>query len=416
MWQHCAIIFTLAGLINAGVFPNYHAHFDFVTWDKETKLEDYEKTSKWWQTASFYQIYPRSFKDSNADGVGDLKGKYLFTNSYTKIYSLLFTLLTLTLCVSSSGITEKLAYLKEINVTATWLSPIFKSPMADFGYDIANFYEIDPIFGTMQDFEEMMKKAQELGIKIILDFVPNHTSDECEWFKRSAARDPFYNDFYIWHPGQIIDGKRQPPTNWVSVFRGSAWQWHEGRQEYYFHQFVKKQPDLNYRNPIVQTVMKEVLKFWLHKGVAGFRIDAVPHIFEVAPDSSGNLPNEPRNPSVNDPDDYGYLSHIYTVDQPETIDLVYQWRKVLDDFKNEFGGEDRILMAETYSPLEVVMQYYGNATMDGAQIPFNFLLISKLNNNSNAFNYADVINMWLNNMPEGRTANWVVSIERNGLL
>ncbi|XP_037823517.1 maltase A3-like [Lucilia sericata] len=380
MWQHCTLlILATASTVLAGVFPNYHAHFDFVTWNDEKKLQDYEAASKWWQTASFYQIYPRSFKDSDGDGVGDLK-----------------------------GITEKLDYLKEINITATWLSPIFKSPMADFGYDIANFYEIDPLFGSMQDFENLMKKAQQLGIKIILDFVPNHSSDECEWFKRSAEKDPFYKDFYIWHPGKIIDGVRHPPTNWVSVFRGSAWEWHEGRQEYYFHQFVKKQPDLNYRNPIVQATMKDVLRFWLHKGVAGFRIDAVPHIFERAPDAEGNLPDEPRNPSVQDPDDYGYLQHIYTVDQPETIDLVYQWRQVLDDFKYEFGGEDRIIMAETYSPISVVMQYYGNATMEGAQIPFNFLLISSLTNNSNAYNYADIIHNWLDNMPEGRTANWVL--------
>lgn len=146
-------------------------------------------------------------------------------------------------------------YLKEIGVNATWLSPIFTSPMADFGYDIANFTEIDSIFGTMQDFEALMAKSRDIGVKIILDFVPNHSSDESEWFKKSAAKDPEYKDYYIWHPGKVINGKRMPPTNWVSVFRGSAWEWHEGRQEYYFHQFLKKQPDLNYRNPKVREAM-----------------------------------------------------------------------------------------------------------------------------------------------------------------
>lgn len=153
------------------------------------------------------------------------------------------------------------------------------------------------------------------------------------------------------------------------------------------------------------------MRFWLTKGVAGFRIDAVPHIFEIAPDAQGNWPDEPRNEAVNDPDDYGYLKHIYTVDQPETLDLVYEWRKVLDDFQKEKGGDDRIIMAETYSPLDIVMKYYGNGTVNGAQIPFNFFLISWLNNNSNAFNYADTVNQWLNNMPVGRTANWVVCLK-----
>ncbi|XP_061399013.1 maltase A3-like [Musca vetustissima] len=303
---------------------------------------------------------------------------------------------------------EQLPYLKEIGITATWLSPIFKSPMADFGYDIANFFEIDPLFGTMEDFENLMKEANRLGIKIILDFVPNHTSDECEWFQKSVKRDPYYKDFYVWHPGKIINGTRQPPSNWVSVFRGSAWEWNEQRQEYYLHQFVKKQPDLNYRNPLVRSTMKLVLEYWLAKGVAGFRVDAVPHTIEKAPDAAGNWPDEPRNPYVNDPDDYGYLQHIYTVNQPETIDLVYEFRKVLDDFRAEHGGDERILMTESYSPLPIVMQYYGNATTEGAQIPFNFLIIEELGNNSNAFNYADTINKWLGNMPAGRTANWVL--------
>lgn len=128
--------------------------------------------------------------------------------------------------------------------------------MADFGYDIANFTEIAPIFGNMADFEHLLEEAKKLDIKIILDFVPNHSSDECDWFKRSAAGEPEYKDFYVWHPGKVVNGTRQRPSNWVSVFRGSAWQWHEQRKEYYLHQFVKKQPDLNYRNPKVREAMK----------------------------------------------------------------------------------------------------------------------------------------------------------------
>lgn len=150
------------------------------------------------------------------------------------------------------------------------------------------------------------------------------------------------------------------------------------------------------------------MRFWLGKGVAGFRIDAVPHVFEIAPDNQNQYRDEPRNDWDNDPEDYGYLQHIYTKDQPETIDLVYSWRAVLDAHQREHGGEDRILMAETYSPIDIVMQYYGNATAEGAQLPFNFLLISELSNSSNAHAYEGTVLKWLQHMPKGRTANWVV--------
>lgn len=154
------------------------------------------------------------------------------------------------------GITQNLHYLKEIGVTATWLSPIFTSPMADFGYDVANFTDIDPLFGTMADFDSLVVRSKKLGVKILLDFVPNHSSDECEWFIKSAAKDSFYKDFYVWHPGKMVNGVRQPPTNWIGVFRGKMWTFHEGRGEYYMHQFHEKQPDLNYRNPKVVEAMK----------------------------------------------------------------------------------------------------------------------------------------------------------------
>lgn len=212
---------------------------------------------EWWQTSSFYQIYPRSFKDSNGDGIGDL-----------------------------NGITEKLPYLKEIGINATWLSPIFKSPMADFGYDISSFFEIQPEYGTMDDFRALVKRAKELGIKIILDFVPNHSSDENEWFVRSENSDPMYKDFYVWHDGYLDPNNasnRLPPSNWLSSFFYSAWQWSDKRQQFYLHQFHRKQPDLNYRNPLVVEIMNEVLRFWLEQGVDGFRIDAVPTCYDRYP-------------------------------------------------------------------------------------------------------------------------------------
>nr|XP_016942916.2 maltase A3-like [Drosophila suzukii] len=327
----------------------------------------------WWKTSQFYQIYPRSFKDSDGDGVGDLV-----------------------------GITQQLPYLKEIGITATWLSPIFTSPMVDFGYDVADLKSIDPLFGTMEDFEALIARAKELDIKIILDFVPNHTSDECDWFIRSVAGEEEYKDFYVWHTGKVVNGIRQPPNNWVSVFRGSMWTWNEQRQAYYLHQFHAKQPDLNYRNPKVMEAMKDVLRFWLQKGAYGFRIDAVPHVFEP-PD----WPDEPRNEEVSDPEDYNYLLHIYTKNQPENVELVYEFREVIEEIDAELGGDDRVLLTEAYSPLDVLMQYYGNETHKGSQIPFNFELLTKISNSSDAYHYSELIHNWLDNMPEGQVANWV---------
>ncbi|XP_023158570.1 maltase A3-like [Ceratitis capitata] len=333
----------------------------------------------WWQTASFYQIYHRSFKDSDGDGLGDL-----------------------------NGVTSVLPYLKEIGISATWLSPFLESPMVDFGYDISNFTAVDPLFGTMEDFDRMVAKAKELDIKIILDFVPNHSSDECDWFIRSAARDPVYKDYYIWHPGKVVNGKRQPPSNWVSVFYGSAWEWHEGRQEYFFHQFDKRQPDFNFRNPVVREEMNNILRFWLDRGVDGFRIDAILHAFEIEADENGDYPDEPLSGWSDDPLNYGYLRHIYTVDQRETPHLVYEWRQILKDYQAENGGDERILMAEAWSPIDIVMQYYGNETADGGQIPFNFQLISNLGYDSDAYLYSEMINRWFEYMPAGRTPNWVI--------
>ncbi|XP_033252310.1 maltase A3-like [Drosophila miranda] len=337
-----------------------------------------DAAAPWWKTASFYQIYPRSFKDTDGDGIGDL-----------------------------NVVTEKLEYLKEIGVTATWLSPFLKSPMADFDYDISDFKDVDPLFGDMEDFENMVARAKELNVKIILDFVPNHSSDECDWFIRSAAGEEKYKDYYIWHPGFVDDnGQRIPPTNWVSVFRGSAWEWHEGRQEYYLHQFHKKQ---FFRNPVVREEMNNVLRFWLEKGVDGFRVDAIYHAFEIEADENGNYPDEPRNDWTDDPDEYGYTHKIYTVDQPETPHLVFEWREILEQFQADNGGDERILMVITWSPIEIVMDYYGKSTADGAQTPFNFQLISNLHYDSDAYHYEYLINNWLNLMPAGKSANWVVS-------
>ncbi|GLH04144.1 Maltase 2 [Gryllus bimaculatus] len=263
---------------------------------------------KWWQTGIVYQIYPASFKDSNDDGIGDLK-----------------------------GITDKLQYLKDLGVAALWLSPIFQSPNKDMGYDISDYKDIHPNYGNLTDFEEMVKKAHELGLKVILDFVPNHSSDEHRWFKEALkGPDNPYHDYYIWHEGKIVNGERQPPTNWGSVFdemkEGSAWKWVPSLNKYYYRTFHEGQPDLNYTNPAVVTEMK---------GVDGFRIDAIPYLFE----------DRLMRDNVKD-------GNERTENLPETYDMVRQWREVFDE-EGARLGKDLVMMLEAYATVEETMKYYG---------------------------------------------------------
>ncbi|XP_022233872.2 maltase A2 [Drosophila obscura] len=334
----------------------------------------------WWENASLYQIYPRSFQDSNGDGIGDLK-----------------------------GITSRLSYLKEIGITATWLSPVFTSPMSDFGYDISNFFDIDPIFGTLDDFDAMIVEAKSLGLKIILDFVPNHSSDENEWFAKSVNRVDGYDDFYVWHDGRVNaeTGEREPPSNWISVFGGPQWTWHETRQQYFLHQFQVKQPDLNFTSPMVREHMLDVLKFWLDRGVDGFRIDAVPHIYEHR-NADGSYSDEPVSGWSSNPDAYDYHDHIYTKDQPATVELMYEWRAFLDQYRADNGGDSRVLLAEAFSSVETLSAYFGNGTHLGTQLPMNFQLMY-LSGYSNARDVVNSIDYWMNTMwTEHQTANWVI--------
>ncbi|XP_058460534.1 maltase A3-like [Malaya genurostris] len=337
----------------------------------------------WWKTAAFYQIYPRSFKDSDGDGIGDLR-----------------------------GIIQKLPYLQKLGISGFWMSPIFKSPMADFGYDISDYYDIQPEYGTMADFDTLIGESKKLGLKVILDFVPNHSSDENEWFKKSERRQEGFEDFYVWHPGKVNPvnpSKPLPPNNWVSLFRGSAWQWSEKRKEFYLHQFSVKQPDLNYRNPKVVEQMKDVMRFWLKKGVDGYRIDAVPTLFEIDKNAEGNYIDEPISGNTNDPNDPGYTIHVYTQDRNETFDMVYQWRAVVDNFQKDNGGDARIIMTESYSNIDIVMKYYGNATVPGSHIPFNFRFITDLGKDSSTQDIENAIKYWINHMPnDGAVANWVL--------
>ncbi|CAG9133493.1 unnamed protein product [Plutella xylostella] len=340
----------------------------------------------WWETTVFYQIYPRSFKDSDGDGIGDL-----------------------------NGITSKLSHLKELGIGATWLSPIFKSPMYDFGYDIADFYAIQEEYGTMEDFENLIKAANELDIKIVLDFVPNHSSNESVWFEKALQGDEKYFDYFVWEDPVIgEDGSRQPPNNWVSVFRKSAWEYREEVGKYYLHQFVIGQPDLNYNNPDLVEEMKNVIRFWLNKGVAGFRVDAINHLFEVDKEKfGGKYPDEPRSGNLNDgPDDYGYLDHIYTKDQDKTYDMVFQWREVFDEIKAK-DGLTRVMMTEAYTDATKTARFYGEGDRLGSHMPFNFALISNVDGSSTAQEIKYAVDQFLTFKPVDKSGNWVIGNHDN---
>jgi alpha-glucosidase len=290
----------------------------------------------WWQKGIVYQIYPRSFKDSDGDGIGDL-----------------------------AGITEKLDYVHWLGVDAIWISPIYPSPMADFGYDVSDYVGIHPMFGTMTGFDRLLEKAHSLGLKVILDFVPNHSSDRHSWFLESkSSRDNPKRDWYIWHDPGPNGG---PPNNWVSVFGGGGWEWDEATGQYYFHSFLKEQPDLNWRNPEVQEAMSDVLRFWLEKGVDGVRIDVVFMLFKDA-QLRDNPPSVGSRSHGKDLGQYDAQQHVYDRNQPETHETLRECRRLFDSY-----GE-RVLIGETHLfEWDELVEYYGQG--DELHIPFNFTLI-----------------------------------------
>ncbi|XP_055681571.1 maltase 2-like [Lutzomyia longipalpis] len=333
----------------------------------------------WYERANLYQIYPRSFMDSDGDGIGDL-----------------------------NGITAKLEHLQESGIFATWLSPIFSSPMRDFGYDISNFTEINSDYGTMEDFLQLLHEARRLNIRLILDFVPNHTSDLHEWFVKSEDNDPEYRDYYVWRDARYVGEERHPPNNWLSVFHGPAWTWSEKRQQYYLHQFAKEQPDLNFENEKVVEEMTNVLKFWLDIGVDGFRVDAINHLFE-----DPSFADNPPNREIYDPMDYSHFDTIYSKDLPKSYQQVYDWRKYLDSYAEEHGTDTKVLLTEAYTNITNTMKWQmsEDGTQKGAHFSFNFNLIMELKTLPDELNAADVkatIDEWLEHLPDGVPPNWVL--------
>ncbi|MFX1280854.1 MAG: alpha-amylase family glycosyl hydrolase, partial [Promethearchaeota archaeon] len=252
---------------------------------------------KWWQKTIVYQIYPRSFKDSTGNGVGDLQ-----------------------------GIIEKLDYLYDLGIDSIWISPFFVSPQQDHGYDVANFREIDPVYGKMDTFHKLLKEIHEREMKLVLDLVLNHTSTYHPWFKESASsRNNPKRNWYIWRDGKKPEGKK-PPNNWKAIPGGSAWKYHENTGQWYYFHFLPFQPDLNYRNPEVKKEMFNTLRFWLDKGVDGFRLDILHTIFE-----DSNLKNNPFSLTITESDKksaYLFQYHKYDTNLPETYDFVLELRKI----------------------------------------------------------------------------------------
>jgi alpha-glucosidase len=325
-------------------------------------------TVHWWQTGVIYQIYPRSFQDTNDDGIGDLK-----------------------------GIERRLDYLAGLGIDAIWISPIYPSPMADFGYDVADYYGVDPRFGTLADFDHLLTQAHALGLKILLDFVPNHTSDEHSWFVESrSSRDSPKRDWYIWRDAAPDGG---PPNNWISDFGGSAWEWDETSGQYYYHAFLKEQPDLNWRHPAVSVAMYDVMCFWFERGVDGFRIDVLWHIVKAA-----DFPNNPPNPAYKPAmGEMHRVLQLHSTDQPEVHGIAADMRAIADRYGAQGRGE-RVLIGEIYLPVDRLLHYYGRERAE-MHLPFNFQLIDAP---WEANSLATLIANYEAALPPGGWPNWVL--------
>jgi alpha-glucosidase len=312
--------------------------------------------SIWWKHAVIYEIYPRSFQDSNGDGVGDL-----------------------------NGIASRLDYLQALGVDAIWISPMYPSPQVDFGYDISDYENVDPQYGTLKDFDTLVVEAKKRNIRVILDMVLNHTSDKHKWFIESASsRTNPKRDWYVWSTGKDggkpgPNGKPLPPNNWVSLFGGSAWEYMPQTRSFYYHMFYKQQPDLNWRNPEVEKAMFGTMRFWLDRGVAGFRLDAIPTLFE-----DPQLRDEPALGGVNAQGDPN-LSDIYTNNLPEVHDVIRRMRVMVAKYPDTNYPGARVLIGETYLPNTAELdKWYGGAKKDELQLPMDMIIgmVNKLDANT----------------------------------
>jgi alpha-glucosidase len=293
--------------------------------EKGTDAEGHQ----WWQHAVFYEVYPRSFADSNNDGVGDLK-----------------------------GISSKMSYLHELGVDAIWITPCYPSPQVDFGYDISDYRNIDPMYGNLDDFDHMVAEGKKRQVRIIMDFVPNHTSDQHPWFLDSkSSRNAPHRDWYIWRDGK---GPGQPPNNWVSLFGGPAWAFDPATEQFYYHFFYAQQPDLNWRNPAVEKVMLDTTGWWYRRGVAGFRLDAVDILFE-----DPELHDNPILPGTNAQGDPN-MDDKYNRNLPEVHDELQKLRTVADQY-------NAVLIGETWTSNAAQLDRYYGQNGNELQMPMDFM-------------------------------------------
>lgn len=287
----------------------------------------------WWQSGTIYQIYPRSFQDSDGDGVGDL-----------------------------AGVIDRLDHLAWLGIDAIWLSPIFPSPMADFGYDVSDYCDIHPLFGSIEIFDRLLAEAHRRGIRVILDFVPNHSSDQHPWFRESrSSRTSPRRDWYYWRDAG--EGG-EPPNNWRANFGGPAWTWDARTGQYYLHTYLPQQPELNWRNPEVESAMFDVLRFWLDRGVDGFRVDVIWRLIKDL-----ELRDNPVNPDFA-PAMRPHMSllPVHSADHPEVHEVLTRMRDVLDEY------DERVLIGEISLPVDRLLRYYGESGGE-VHLPFNFQLL-----------------------------------------
>ncbi|MDB5395873.1 MAG: alpha-amylase [Rhodospirillales bacterium] len=319
--------------------------------------------SQWWKRAVIYEIAAVSFQDSNGDGKGDLP-----------------------------GLKRRIEYIRWLGVDTVWLTPIFRSPFLDLGYDIVDFCSVDPTFGTLDDFDQILTELHNNNIHLILDFVPNHTSDRHAWFgeSRSSRSNPRH-DWYIWADPAPNGG---PPNNWLSRFGGSAWEWDEGRRQYYYHSFLVQQPDLNWRCAEVRAAMFDVMRFWLRRGVDGFRVDASAVL--IKDDLLRDNPKNQRGGKNTPPPER--LKPVFTDDRPETMDSIENIRAVID----EFG--DRVLAGEVQGEITRIGHFYGN-DRPRFHLPLNFALIDS---EWDALSLQAMIDAYLNAIPQGAWPDWII--------
>jgi alpha-glucosidase len=290
-----------------------------------------------------------------------------------------------------------LDYCEWLGVDAIWLAPIYPSPMADFGYDVSDYTGVHPLFGRLERFDVLQEEIKRRGLRLILDYVPNHTSDQHPWFLESrSSRDNPKRDWYLWRDPAPGGG---PPNNWLSHFGGSAWTWDEATGQYYYHAFLAAQPDLNWRNPAVRAAMHEVLRFWMRRGVDGFRVDVLWHLIKDE-ELRDNPPNPLYAPGM--PPHHSQIP-LYTTDRPEVQEIVAGLRKVVDEFAN------RVLIGEIYLPVERLVAYYG-ADLEGVHLPFNFQLLQTV---WNARGIAALIDRYEGALPRGGWPNWVLGNHDN---